>query len=203
MGMIVDLIIIAIIAISTFLAYQKGVVKLAIGLCSFVIAIAVTFVFYRPIANLVINVTGIDEAIEKVIYEKTNEMMQENKSENEITSQMIEAAKNDMLPETARSLSKNIVTGFVMIILLVGIQIALRFISMLADTIAKLPILDQINKAGGIAYGLIRGILLIYVGLLILSIPGQISPDNKINKSVEQSSIGKMMYENNILTIFF
>ena len=70
MGIIVDLIIIGIVLLSTFLAYRKGMVKLAIGLCAFVISIVVTFVLYTPIANLVINVTSIDEAIEDIIYEK-------------------------------------------------------------------------------------------------------------------------------------
>ena len=61
--MVVDLIIIAIVALSTFLAYKKGLVNLAIGLCAFVISIAITVILYQPISNLVINVTSIDEMI--------------------------------------------------------------------------------------------------------------------------------------------
>ena len=203
MGIILDLIIVAIIVISTFLAYQKGLVKLAIGLCTFVISIVLTFLLYQPISNLVINSTGIDEAIENSIYEKANGIMQENKSENELTNQVIETAKNEMLPETARNLAINIVTGGVIIILFVAIKIALRFIGAIADAIAKLPIINQINKAGGMIYGLFRGILMIYVALLIATIPGQINPNNTINQTINQSSLGKTMYQNNILNVFF
>lgn len=203
MGIIVDLIIIAIIVLSTFLAYKKGVVKLAIGLCSFVIAIVLTFILYRPISNLVINVTAIDEAIENTIYEKANDMIKENEKGNELTNQMIETTKNEMLPATARTLSINIVTGCVSIVLFVAIRIALKFITALADAIAKLPILKQLNEAGGIIYGILRGILMIYVILLILAIPGNINPKNTINESINQSFLGKTMYENNILNVFF
>lgn len=203
MGIIVDLIIVAIIVLSTFLAYKKGLVKLAIGLCTFAISIVLTFILYQPISNLVINITGIDEAIENSIYEKANEIMQENESENELTNQVIETAKNEMLPETARNLAINIVRGGVIIILFVAIKIALRFVSVLADAIAKLPIINQINKAGGIAYGVFRGILIIYVTLLIATIPGQINPNNTINQSINQSTLGKTMYQNNILNVFF
>lgn len=203
MGIIVDLIIVAIIVLSTFLAYKKGLVKLAIGLCTFAISIVLTFILYQPISNLVINITGIDEAIENSIYEKANEIMQENESENELTNQVIETAKNEMLPETARNLAINIVRGGVIIILFVAIKIALRFVSALADAIAKLPIINQINKAGGIAYGVFRGILIIYVTLLIATIPGQINPNNTINQSINQSTLGKTMYQNNILNVFF
>ncbi len=203
MGIIIDLIIIAIIVLSTFTAYKKGLVKLAIGLCSFVISIAITFVLYQPISNLVINVTGIDEAIENSIYEKANDVMEENKKEEGITNEIIETTKNEMLPETARTLAINIVTGGVIIILLIATKIALRFVSALADMVTKLPIISQLNEVGGMLYGLIRGILIIYVVLLIAGIPAQINPNNEITKNIEQTQLGKAMYENNILNIFF
>ena len=204
MGIIVDLIIIAIVGLSTFLAYRKGIVKLAIGLCAFVISIVVTFVLYQPISNLVINATGIDEAIENTIYEKVTDIMKDEKQEEGFgTSQIIEAAKNEILPETARNLAINIVRGGVMVILFVAVRIALIFVTAIADAIAKLPILEQLNKTSGMIYGILRGILIIYVALLILGIPGQINPNNTVTDSVNQSFLGKAMYENNILNVFF
>ena len=203
MGMVVDLIIIGIVLLSTFLAYRKGMVKLAIGLCAFVISIVVTFVLYQPIANLVINVTSIDEAIEDAIYEKANDMLKGDAEEDAITSQIVEDAKNEMLPETARALAINIVKGGVMVVLFVAIRIALIFVTVLADAIAKLPIINQINKTTGMIYGVIRGILVVYVVLLILAIPGKMNPQNSLNTSVEQSILGKVMYENNVLNVFF
>lgn len=203
MGIIVDFVIIAIIVLSTFLAYKKGLVKLAIGLCSFAIAIVVTFILYQPISNLVINITGIDETIENAIYEKANDIIQENNTGNELTKQVIETTKNEMLPETARNLAINVVTGGVIIILFVSVKIVLRFVSSFIDAIAKLPIINQLNKAGGIIYGILRGFLIIYVALLILTIPEQINPNNTVNDSIEQSFLGKTMYQNNILNVFF
>ncbi len=201
MGFIVDLIIIGIIVLSTFFAYKKGMVKLAIGLCSFIIALVLTFVLCKPISNFVINTTSIDETIENAIYEKANEIMQEGNSE--LANQMIETAKNEMLPETARNLAINIVKGGVALLLIIGIKIALRFVSIFADAIAKLPILNEINKIGGIIYGMLRGILLVYVVLLLLSISGQINPKNIANDSINKSSLGKTMYQNNVLNVFF
>ncbi len=203
MGFIVDFAIVAIVAISTFLAYRKGLVKLAIGLCAFVISIVVTFILYYPISNLVINVTGIDEAIEDAIYEKANDIIKEGSQEEGLTNQMIETAKNEMLPETARNLSINIVRGGVMVVLFVAVRIGLKFITAIADAIAKLPIIDQINKTSGMIYGVIRGILIVYVALLILAIPGKINPNNRWNEGIDQSFLGKTMYRNNLLNVFF
>lgn len=203
MGIVVDLIILSVILLSTFLAYKKGLVALAIQLCAFVIAIIITFVLYQPVSNLVINATSIDETIENAIYEKADDILKEESSNNEVTSTITEAAKENMLPETARTLSINIVRAGVAIILFILVKIALKFVTALANLITKLPIINQFNKAGGLIYGLLRGFLIIYVALLIANVPGQISPNNTVNKSIDESYLGKTMYENNILNVLF
>lgn len=200
MSIVVDLIIIGIILLSVFLAYRKGLILLAVGLVSFLIAIVVTVVLYRPIANLVINVTGIDEAIENSIYEQANDML---KQDNEQVGMIVDAAKNEMLPQTARTLAVNIVTGGVFLVLFVAVKVALIFVKALAKLVAKLPIIKQLDKTGGIIYGLLRGFLIVYVALFIISIAGNINPNNSVHKEVENSALGKVMYENNILNVFF
>ena len=200
--MVVDLIIIAIILLSTFLAYRKGLVSLAIGLVSFAIAIAVTLILYKPVSNLVINTTSIDETIENAIFEKADDIMTENKEGDDyLVNPLMETAKNNMLPETARTLAVNIVTGGVILILVIAIKIALRFVNALANLVAKLPIIKQVNKAGGIIYGLLRGLIIVYAALLLINVAGQINSDNMVHQNIENSSLGKTMYENNILKI--
>ena len=199
----IDLIIIVIIALSTFLAYKKGLMNLAIGLCAFIISVVITFILYQPISNFVINTTGIDEAIEDTIYEKENDVLQDKENGDELTKNIIETTKNEMLSTTARNLAVNIVRGGVIVVLFIAIRIALIFISAFADAISKLPIINQINKSGGIAYGILRGILIVYLLLLIANISGQINPNNIVNKSINRSYLGKTMYENNILNVFF
>lgn len=202
--MVVDLIIIAIILLSTFLAYRKGLVSLAIGLVSFAIAIAVTLILYKPVSNLVINTTSIDETIENAIFEKADDIMTENKEGDDyLVNPLMETAKNNMLPETARTLAVNIVTGGVILILVIAIKIALRFVNALANLVAKLPIIKQVNKAGGIIYGLLRGLIIVYAALLLINVAGQINSDNMVHQNIENSSLGKTMYENNILKILF
>ena len=69
MGIILDIIIIAIMALSILLGYKKGLVNVAVKLFAFIIAIIVTFVFYKPVSNLIIEKTEINEKIENVIIE--------------------------------------------------------------------------------------------------------------------------------------
>ena len=72
MSYLLDLIIIAIIALFTFLGYKKGLIKVAFGLVSLILAIALSVVLYKPVSNFIINYTPIDDHIENVISERLN-----------------------------------------------------------------------------------------------------------------------------------
>ena len=145
MSFVVDLIIVAIILLSTFLAYRKGFITLAIQLVAVIIAIIVTLLLYKPVSNVIINGTGIDETIQNAILEEANDIMT-NDGEGE--NQVVETIQNNMLPETARTISINIIEGAVILILYIIIRIALKFVTALANLVSKLPILNQLNQLG-------------------------------------------------------
>ena len=200
MSIVVDLIIVAIILLSTFLAYRKGLITLSIQLVAVVISILATLILYKPISNLIINVTSIDETIQNAILEEANDIMSNDENGS---NQIVESIQNNMLPETARTISINIIQGAVILILYVGIRIALRFVTTLANLVSKLPILNQFNKLGGIIYGILRGLMIVYIALLLINLSGEIEPENQVYTLVEDSYLGKMMNENNVLDILF
>lgn len=200
MSIIIDIIIVAIIALSAFLAYRKGLITLAIQLVAVIIAVVLTLILYKPISNLIVNITGIDEMIQSSILEKANDIMT---NEEEMSNQIVDKIQNNMLPETARVISINIIQGVVILLLYVLIRLALKFVTSLVNLISKLPVLNQFNKLGGVIYGLLRGLLIVYIILLIINLSGEIDSQNKVYISVQESYIGKVMNENNILNILF
>ena len=220
MGIVIDIIVILLIALSVFLGYRKGLIALAVKLFAVIIALIATLILYKPISALIINNTNLDENIQNVIMEKANNQEETNdtssnketantNSKNE-TTQATESQEGNIveqsleekiLPEVARELSINIINIGVIIILYFVIKIALHFITAIANIVAKIPIIKQFNKIGGIIYGLLRGLLLIYVILLIISFAGEINPENKLHNQINQSLLTKEMYQNNILNI--
>lgn len=195
--MIADVIIIAVLALSIFLGYKKGLIELGISLCAVVIAIVATLILYRPITNLIVNTTNLDETIENKIVENISIDEQGGEGENSIQGQI----QNEILPTTAREISISIIRTGVMLILYIVIRIALRLVTALANLIAKLPILEQFNEIGGVIFGAIRGIALIYIVLLIISFVGQVNSTNVIHKEIDNSIIAKEMYKNNIISL--
>ena len=70
MNYLIDLILIAIIALFTFIGYKKGLIKVAFGLVSFILAIVISVVLYKPVSNFIINYTPLDDTIESAIEER-------------------------------------------------------------------------------------------------------------------------------------
>ena len=125
MGVIVDLIIIAIVALSTYLAYKKGLVALAIKLCAVVISIVITLLLYKPVSNLIINTTSIDETIQNAILEKATDVIRQDE-ESDLSNEVIDFAKDGVLDVKARELSIQIVnTGVIIILFLIIMKFVL------------------------------------------------------------------------------
>ena len=61
--MIIDIIIILIFVISIFIAYIRGLSSVIYQLASWIITIILIFVLCRPITNVIIDRTSLDENI--------------------------------------------------------------------------------------------------------------------------------------------
>ncbi len=204
MSLIIDLIIVAIILLFTFLGYKRGLIKVAIKLCTFIIAIIVAFVLYKPISNVVIENTGIDESIETAITDRIlpegASVDEEVELSNDLPSVILKNGENTV-QSIATSFSNTIIEAVCFFIIFIAVKIILKFITALADLIAKLPILKQFNALGGTIYGVLEGLFLVFVGFAIISL---IAPliDVSILEAINSSTLGSIFYNNNILLNF-
>lgn len=191
MGIIIDIILIAILLLSAFLGYKKGLVKLGAKLFAGIIAIIITIIIYKPISGMVINNTSIDEKIENAIIKNTTSFIDNNTSSNIITNNI----ENNILPEQSKEMSKNIVYAIIGVILFIVVKIVLSIIISLLDVVASLPILKQFNEVGGIIYGLVRGIIIICICILLMGIFAKINPESNLNAQIQSSYLTKIIYE--------
>ena len=207
MGIIIDLIVIGIIALFTFIGYKQGLVKSAIKILSFVIAIVITLVLYKPVSSVIIKNTTIDEKLNSTIVENLKlEEKEENEESNVIKdtlSNKLIAGANNTVEEVSNSFTVKLIEICVMILLYIIVRLILRFITALTDLVTELPILKQINKAGGIVYGFLKGVVII---LVIFAVVYLVSPAISANQLevLDSSIIAKQIYNNNILlTLIF
>lgn len=203
MDYLLDLIVIAIIALSTFIGYKKGLIKVAFGLVSFVLAIVLSVVLYKPVSNFVIEYTPIDDYIEQTISERLDSPETTDEETENIVSNYYNNFKNTSTLVIADGISKTIINISCMIIVFVVSKLILLLFRFLGDLIAKLPLIKQLNNAGGFLYGLLRGFIIIYGMLALIAISSPIININDLVTMINKSIITNIMYNNNIILILF
>ena len=208
MGIILDIIILAFLAGSVYAGYKNGLVKVAVKLCALLIAIIVTLVFYKPVSNIIIENTELNEKIENVIIEKgTKELENGNEKEKEDFIESIKGYVDDTITQTQNEIvqnaAKQISVRLINILVIIGLFIITRVILIvlvfISDFITNIPIIKQFNELGGILYGIISGLFWVYLVLAIAFIIVSMSTNVGISSLLETSYITKFMYENNIL----
>lgn len=201
MSVVFDIGVIAIIALCTFIGYKQGLVKSAIKILSFFIAIIVAFSLYKPVSKLIINNTSIDDNIKNVMIEKIKPEGMEKEQEVDVRDNValkIMGETTNTIEEIAETFTTKLIETVTLLLIFLIVKIALRFVTALTDLITKLPLLKQVNKLGGTVYGIIKGIILVYT---ILAVVYLITPllQNNIAENINKSIITETLYNNNLI----
>ncbi len=210
--MIVDILIVLIIGLCIFAGYKKGLMKVLFKIVSFILALIIALILHGPISNFIINNTNIDENLETLIInniDPNNEVIDENGQlkENSNNSETIQEyitnsigdVKENVENAAARSIAITIINIAVLILILLITRIVLGVLNIIIDIVAKLPIIKQFNSAGGLIFGAVEGLIIVYVLLAICALIAPIFSDLQLINSINNSTLGKLMYDNNIL----
>jgi len=208
MGILLDIIVLGIIIINTFIGYKRGLINVIFNLCAFLVALIITIFLYTPITHFVIENTELDNKIESVIIEKgvTNEGIdsREDSVIDKYISQSVNNTKNDIVQSTSTIIAQKIIGILVAIMLFIVVRILLTLVKALVNGIASLPIIKQLNEIGGLAYGVLMGVILVYVLLAVLFFVVSVNSTGTIANAINTSIISKILYSNNvILNIIF
>lgn len=160
MEIIIDLLIVAIIVLSTWIGYKKGLTKSLLKIFNFFIAIIISIILFNPIANIIINNTQVDEFLQESIISKFNyneEIIEEKENNmpaifsNYIKTEIdntVNETKENIIKQSARQISISIINVGVIIIIFLITRVILIFIKGIADIIIKLPVIKQFDKLG-------------------------------------------------------
>lgn len=207
MSLFIDLAILLILLICIFLGYKKGLIGVVFKIFSFAISLILSFVLINPITNLVIDKTSIDESLEASVIKFINGNNDEKASEtsstitnyiNNYISKYESTSQDTIAKNISKELTRNIIGIGTFIILFIILRIVLFFLSFITSAIAELPIIKQFNVSGGVIYGIIEGLFIIYLLLAIISflnIP-------TLQFAIKNSVIGSILYNKNLILMF-
>lgn len=212
MGIIIDIFILAVLTICTLLGFKRGLSKSIFKIISFVLAIILTFILYKPVSNIVIEKTQINERMKNSIIKQFNkdEKDETKDTNNGMLGNISESIKNtteetkDMIVEqTATEISNKIIDVGIAILLFLLIRIILLIVMAALSIIINLPLIKQVDKAGGIIYGILEGLLIVYVILTLISFMSVIDALIPVKNAIENSLLGNWLYNNNIIVKLF
>lgn len=219
-GIVVDVILFFIIAGNAVFGYRRGLARVICSLLSTIIAIVLVIILYRPVTNYIINNTNISSKLENIfeeklayLFEKENvdinniEQIQKNKEIYGILNVFIGDELGNLIQDTTNNLIKyfsvqishKVIKVLTFFILFAVIRLFLYVIRNYIEMVANIPIIRVFNGVGGMIYGILRGFLIIYVTLAILSLIMPIISDTLIITSIQNAPIGSKMFNNNIL----
>lgn len=216
-GTIIDIIIVALAVCTTYMGYRKGLSSVLYKIISFVISLIIVFILYQPVSNTIISNTQIDENIAKTIQNAVPETLLTQGAENventedpnvsnkvvkmmsTYASEAIVKAENDVASYVSLQIAYFIVRLGTMVVLYIVSRLILVIIKFATNIIANLPIISTFDKSGGLIYGLLKSIVIIYVIFAILSAVSPLISSWGIISAIEKSKIGSIMYNNNFL----
>lgn len=213
MSIIIDLIIIAIVGICVFFGYKKGLTKCVIKILSFIIAIAVAAILFKPVSNIIIDNTQIDETIKQSVVNIVKEDVKENgevKEDTDLPKTMVEYinksvetavqdTKETIVENAANAIAVTSINVGVAILLFIIVRVLLIFVSALSKIITDLPIIKQFDKTGGLLYGLVKSLVIILVIFALISFISPLIGETGIITEINKSFIGSILYNNNLL----
>lgn len=208
MGIVLDIIIIAIIISNIYICYKKGLVKLAVGLVAVLAAIILSVILYKPVSNLIIKNTGIDKKIENVIIENFSADTQNGGETKYVgvidylekyANDAVTKTQNEIVYETAGTMAVKITNIIVLLAIFIIVRAVLVLLTFVSDAITSLPLIKQCNEVGGVIYGIIKALLIVYILLAIVFLIVLVSGNSTISDMISSSHITKFFYENNLL----
>ena len=208
MEIIIDLVIVAILLVNIIIGYKKGLINVIFSICAFLIAIIATLILYKPVSNIIMDKTNIDEKIKQMIVDDTKKAPEEkeNKNNTEIQNYIenyIQNAADEAKSQATETIADaiaikgvQVITGIILFVAIRIVLIALKFIT---QEIANLPIIKQFNELGGLIYGIANGLIIIYIILTIAFFVISMGQNVGLETTINKTFITKFLYNNNII----
>lgn len=213
-----DIIVIAIIGFSAFFGYKSGFIKTGLGFLAVFIAIALTFIFYKPVMGLIKDNTEFEPWLTSYLSSLDSKQFvpgatseENNKADgnknsyiNNLPDSLVELIGLNEMKENAKNAIIQKVVEFALkllaiVVVYVAARVGLTIIIIVLDSIAQLPVLKQFNEILGLVVGAMLGLLKVFGFFTIIAFLGSVSATSGIVSLINNSTVASYLYNNNII----
>lgn len=218
-----DYILIGIIILFVIIGFLKGFIKMVFELLSTIVSVIIAYMFYSQVSAWIIKNTGLYNFITDRVIQALNlkaltsnvtapqdqiqfiqnlnlpgfiknNLIQQN---NPVIYDLLKATKLDeYIGGTIATLAINALSFVILFFIALFV---LKILSHVFNIISKLPVIHQLNKLGGMAAGLIEGILLVWLICIVLSFIVSLQGDGQLQELINQSKVTYYFYNQNVI----
>ena len=181
---IIDIIILLIIVLSTLSGYRKGFVLSLFSFLRIFLSVIIARIMYPYVTSFLAQNTNIYNYINNFIYPK---IMNLTKGQSLFS------------PDTITDL---IISLFIVLIIYIVVNIVLSIVINIIDSFFKFPVLNALNKFTGFVFGLVKGILIVFIIYALLTPVIVLNNQSFIATSTMNSTLGMYFYRPDFLINF-
>ena len=211
----IDLLILILMIISVYFGYKKGFLKTITGVLSIILSLVIAIALYPSVEELIKKTTVYEYVYENVSSqletpdEETNQISEYGAGKLNLPRSFLKTMqekanekKENVLDTIAVFSADSAVKVISMLLVFITARLLLFGVITIAELIKKLPFIGWSDRILGVLFGFVRGILVIYILLAVITVSAQIKSDNFAARAVKQSEFAKIMYNNNVFLDF-
>lgn len=203
--------VVAIIGLFALVGYKKGMVKIVLSMIAMAVTYILAGVLTIPVSMALKTATPvystIEESVEKMVKEAKIDdaklditAIEKLNLPSQIEEKLIDGAEkvttgfNDYL---VSSISNFILKALTFFILFIVIYIILSIVIKIFDFVSKLPLINTVNKAGGLAVGAAQGLIIVWIGCLVITAFSDKTWAQEAFRQINDNKLLTFIYENN------
>ena len=191
MVLLLDILCVLIIWVMAAKGYKKGLVKGLFGVLSFWISGVVTAIIYKPASEFIMG---------EKISDLLNVQVEDGISNLPIWLYDV-AHKTSETANTAVSnaVVTTIINIFCIVVIYLLVKVAFGLFEGVFNLIMKLPVLNFINRVGGMICGIITSVAVLWIALASVVLFAGTEFFESANQAIQETSVLKYFYNNNLL----
>lgn len=210
--------VIVFLVLMTVFGAKRGLVKTVLSLTAFALALVIVAFAHEPVANMLRENTGIYDSIEEGITQfiegrtqnasETGEeiidqlqipgILKQSLAENNSKAMYSQLGVKKTADYVVAWLTNLAFGAITYLITFVGAWIILKIVTIILDHLTKLPVIHQLNSFAGAVIGFLIGMIIVWVGGLIVTAFASAEWGRQALAMIQQSSILSFLYNNNI-----
>ena len=216
---LLDVIIIVVLVLFMYIGYRRGLIKTVFSLGSFVLAILLASYLYPIVAEWIRTTpvfTGLKEYIirtmglEEVVQAHAEEVIGSLPLPDLLYRSLLQHNTPNVFELLNVNTIEEYIAGFfagmainivAMVLVFIVVRLILGFLAGVLDIVARLPVIKQFNRGGGLLLGLGQGMILIWLGLALMNLFFLDPTTPELARLLDESLIAGMIYEYNPIMI--